>query len=437
VPPNIVFIITDDMRADRLWAMPVVNSELVAHGVKFTNAFVPNPWCCPSRASILTGTYSHTNGVYRNAPPYGGYASFKPASTLATWLHGGGYRTGLIGKYFNGYKGTTIPPGWDEWAAFSGGMANEGGAYYNYDFSENGVLTHYGSAPEDYSTDLLAGKADAFIRDTPVEQPLFLYFTPFAPHGNPIPAQKYATAFSAERFLPRPPSFNEAVVSDKPAYIRTKPLLTTTEINTVDTGRRKMLRTLLSVDDAVQGILTALQDTGRLNNTLIVFTSDNGLLRGEHRWTKKMVPYEEAIHIPLVMRYDPMTTAPVTDRHLVLNVDWAPTAAALAGVAAPGVEGSSMVPLLDGTTDPVWRVEFVIEHMKGGTSDPVPTYCAVRTKTYKYVAYSTHEEELYDLVSDPYETKNLAKHAGYATLKATLRARAQALCTPTPPGFTW
>ena len=433
--PNIVFIVTDDMRYDQLWAMPVVNSEIVDQGMTFDRAFIPNPWCCPSRASILTGTYSHTNKVYRNAPPYGGYASFNATSTLATWLQAGGYRTGLVGKYLNGYA-SGQPPGWDTWAAFSGGVENEGGAYYDYDFVEDGVLTHYGSDPADYSTDVLAEKADAFVRDTPADRPLFLYFTPFAPHGDAIPADRHATAFSKLQFT-RPPSFNEADESDKPAYIRTKPLMTASQITAVDTGRRKMLRTLLAVDEAVQRILTALSDTGRLGTTLIVFASDNGLLRGEHRYSKKIVPYEESIHVPLVIQYDPLTTMPSVNHKMVLNIDWAPTVAALAGVTAPGADGSSMVPLLAGVTNPTWRVDFPLEHMKGGASDIVPSYCGVRTAQYKYVAYNTKEEELYDLVSDPYEIQNLAKKTAYTTVKANLRARAQALCKPVPPGFSW
>jgi N-acetylglucosamine-6-sulfatase len=435
LPPNIVFIVTDDMRADQLWAMPVVNAEIVGRGVTFDNAFVPNPWCCPSRASILTGTYSHTNRVYRNAPPYGGYASFNPTSTLATWLQNAGYRTGLVGKYLNGYK-TGVPVGWNSWQAFSGDEQNEGGAYYDYDFVQNGVLGHYGNDPEDYSTDVLAAKAEQFVQTTPSSQPLFLYFTPFAPHGAQIPADRHATAFPTLKFT-RPPSFNEADVSDKPAYIRSKPPLTSTQIKAADTGRRKMLRTLLAVDEAIGRVLTALEETGRLGTTMILFASDNGLLRGEHRWTKKMVPYEEAIRIPLAIRYDPLTLLPRTDHHLVLNVDWAPTVTALSGIAAPGADGVSMVPLLAGITNPTWRIEFPIEHMKGGAGDPVPSYCAVRTRTQKYVAYNTKEEELYDLVNDPYETQNLAKNSQYANLKATLRARAQALCNPVPPGFSW
>ena len=436
MPPNVVFIVTDDMRLDQLWAMPVVNSRLVARGMTFTNAFVPNPWCCPSRASILTGTYSHTNLVYRNAAPYGGYASFRASSTIATWLDGAGYHTGLVGKYLNGYR-TGTPPGWDEWHAFSGGETNEGGAYYDYDFVDDGLLSRRGDTPSDYSTDLLADRAETFIRDAPADEPLFLYFTPFAPHGPSIPADRQSTAFSSVTFTPRPPNFNEPDVSDKPAYIRTKPRLTDSQIVEVDGGRRKMLRTLLAVDEAVDRVLTALADTGRLRSTVILFSSDNGVLRGEHRWTTKVAPYEEAIRVPLVIRYDPLTVAGSTDGHLVLNIDWAPTVADLAGIEAPGVDGRAMTPLLTGTPHVRWRPAFPIEHLKGGPGDPVPSYCAVRTRTAKYVAYGTKEEELYDLVHDPFEVRNLANDPAWQQRKTSLRARAQALCHPVPPGFSW
>jgi N-acetylglucosamine-6-sulfatase len=226
-------------------------------------------------------------------------------------------------------------------------------------------------------------------------------------------------------------------VSDKPAYIRNKPLLTAGQMSGIDAGRRNQLRTLLAVDEAVQRILTALSDTGRLGTTFILFSSDNGLLRGEHRYAKKVVPYEESIHVPLVIRYDPLPAASGVNHRMVLNVDWAPTAADVAGVPSPGVEGTSMLPLLADLPHPRWRTEFPLEHMKGGASDIVPSYCGVRTGSYKYVAYNTKEEELYDLVNDPYELQNLAKQAAYATLKADLRAQAQALCKPVPPGFSW
>jgi arylsulfatase A-like enzyme len=142
--PNIVLILTDDQRWDELKNMPTVEQQIVGKGVNFVNGFVVNPLCCPSRATILTGKYSHSTGVYWNRPPHGGFQSFRPedGSTIATWLRAGGYRTGLLGKYLNQYSpkdASYVPPGWDYWRALAlvGGGDQQGG-YYNYTMSENG-----------------------------------------------------------------------------------------------------------------------------------------------------------------------------------------------------------------------------------------------------------------------------------------------------------
>ena len=196
-------------------------------------------------------------------------------------------------------------------------------------------------------------------------------------------------------------------------------------------------RTLLAVDDAVKAILAALKDGGRLSNTLILFSSDNGLQFGEHRLISKKVPYEESIRVPVIIRYDPVTDrTPRTDDHLVLNLDFAQTFAAAAGVGAPGAEGRSMLPLLPGTPTP-WRKDFLIEHWEPpSTPNWVPAYCAVRTTRYLYVEYVTGEEELYDLRKDPYELQNVAADPAQAPLKSTLHAEMVRLCSPPPPGFT-
>lgn len=435
--PNIVLILTDDQRYDDDWVLTTVQSELAAKGVKFINASVVNPWCCPSRASILTGKYSHGTDVYRNTPPHGGFSTFKPRdqSTLATWLNAAGYRTGLVGKYLNGYKSTYKPPGWNKWVAFCCDEANEGGEYYNYDLIMDGVKKHYGSTPADYSTDVLAAEAISFINSTPSTQPLFLYFAPFAPHGDPIPAVRHKNAFKGYQFF-SPPSRNEADVSDKPAYIRSTPLLSAAKLQGYDASRRKALGTLLAVDEAVKGILDSLTETGRLSNTMVVFMSDNGFSRGEHRWVKKQAPYEEDIRVPLTVRYDPMISAPRTDTNFALNIDLAPTFAALAGVAAPGADGSSLLPLLSSPNSP-WRSDFLIEHLKGGGGDTVPSYCAVRNLTHSYVQYQTGEEELYDINADPYQLQNRASDPQFVPLRESLRSRVKELCKPTPPGFVF
>lgn len=432
--PNIVLVVTDDQRWDSLWAMPTVQSELVARGVQFENAMVTNAWCCPSRASILTGQYSHSSGVYTNGGRHGGFGAFRDQSTLATWLRGAGYRTGLFGKYFNGYGGTYIPPGWDDFAAFGAyGTKNNGGAYFNYELNVNGVLRRFGSAEKDYSTDVLASMAREFIETTGGEQPFFLLFAPFAPHGPATPAPRHSHAFTGALFEP-PPSFNEVDVSDKPWFIQNLSL----QSGGTSAYSRPLVkagRSLLAVDEAIASFVQSLESSGRLSNTVVVLTSDNGFSRGEHRWQGKETAYEETIRVPLVVRYDALGAAPRSDESLVLNIDIAPTLAELAGVPAPDADGSSFRSLLTAAGSP-WRSDFLIEHLQGSVKDPVPTYCVVRSARHKYVSYATGEQEFYDLAADPYELANGASLATNAETIAALRSRLGVLCDPPPPGFS-
>jgi N-acetylglucosamine-6-sulfatase len=439
-PPNIVMILADDQRYDELSYMPNVQNLLVANGVTFTNAFVSNPDCCPSRASTLTGEYSHKTDIYRNDSPHGGFKTFKKkgddTSTIATWLQAAGYRTALVGKYLNGYKFqnvTYVPPGWSRWVGWldSGDPRAKPGGYYKYALSVDGHAAFYGSTPADYSTDVLSGYATDFITSTPADQPLFLYYTPRAPHLPDTPPVRYQTACE-DQTMPEGPSFNEADVSDKPAYEQAVPPLTADQIAAMQVQWKDDCRSLLAVDDSVGAIVNALQSTGRLSNTLIVYASDNGQFFGEHRRDGKIAPYEEAIRVPIVARYDPLTGlhAATSDR-MVVNIDYAPTWAALAGVSAPNAEGMSFLPLL---TDPEgsWRTAFLQEYWGNSAITP---YCGVRTTTWKYVKYMTGEEELYDLAADPSELQNQASNPAYAAQKATMYSLLKKMCVPHPPGF--
>ena len=434
-PPNIVVILTDDQRWDTLWGMPVVEKELVGHGLTFTNSFVVNPLCCPSRASFLTGQYSHSTGVYLNAGPHGGFRSFHDRRTIATVLHSAGYTTGLFGKYLNRYGVAArdrhyVPPGWDAWNVFLRQTT-----YYDYNLVENGRVHHYGDGPADYSTDVLARKAAAFVARAP--RPFFVEFAPFGPHEPAPPPPRHKSAFVRSTWT-KPPSFNETDVSDKPEYIRQLRPLTPNRIWQAEQFRRHQLAAALAIDDAVAALVKALKARHLLHSTLIVLTSDNGVMWGEHALVaaRKAVPYEESIRVPLVMRYDPLLHGrPRKDGHLALNIDYAPTFAALAGRTMPGAEGRSLVPLLAGS-QPSWRHDFLVEHIDGPPQRDVPSYCAVRGAGYKYVLYQSREEELYDLQADPYELQNQAANPAFASLKKQLRARLSILCTPRPPGYT-
>jgi N-acetylglucosamine-6-sulfatase len=432
--PSIVLINTDDQRPETLAKMPTVQRRLMNQGITFPNAFVVNPECCPSRASTFTGLYSHNTGVYRDQPPHGGMKSFvshgNESSTIATWLRDDGYTTALMGKYLNGYKGTRVPPGWDNWTAFNVPHSGKG-HYYNYDLNINGKLKSFGKRRKDYSTDVLTRRADSFIHNT--NGPLFLYWAPSAPHKPAVPAHRYAHALS---HLPkwRPKSYNERGISDKPKWAQFD-RLSKRERQAIDETRLDQYRTLLSVDDSVGNIVNALKDTGRLDNTLIIFTSDNGFLWGEHRLDGKQTPWEESIRVPFIFRYDPITqNTASTDPNLVLNIDLAPTIADLANVNTPSVDGQSILDLLSGDT---WRTQFLIEHMEGRYS-PAPTYCALRTQTEMYSVYKTGDRELYDLTKDPLELHNLANDPDYHDAifaNGGYNDQLRQLCTPPPPNW--
>jgi N-acetylglucosamine-6-sulfatase len=419
--PNIVLILTDDQRADTLWAMPHVRSLLGAHGVTFPNAFVTTPFCCPSRASILTGLYSHHTGVLSDGPPDGGAPAFDDRSTIATWLSSAGYETAFVGKYLNAYRllgPTYVPPGWDRWDAIeSEPIASR---YYGYTLNQDGRLVRYGSTDLDYSTAVLGRLGLDFLRTA--RPPFFLELAPIAPHGPAVPAPGDSGRF-ADATPAGPPSFDEADVSDKP-WAGTRPAMSPEAVGSVTRLQRSMLESLLEVDRAVRAIVAELRAGGQLSNTVIVFTSDNGVLLGEHRMRGKMWPYEEAIRVPLVIR-SPWISEPLVDRRLALNIDLAPTLADLAGVApATPVDGSSFASLLRGDqAGGRWRRAFVVEYL--GDQHPPgapPDYTAIRTSRSLYVRYANGWRELYDLRADPFELANLASDPLEADRVRALRA---------------
>lgn len=427
--PNVVLILTDDQRYDTLHVMPEVQHLLVEEGMSLDRAFATDPLCCPSRSTILTGRYAHTTGVYANGGPDGGWEAFRPSesSTIATALHGAGYRTALIGKYLNGYgvgSEPYVPPGWDEWLAFSNGN----GGYFDYTMYDGarGNLA-FGAEPGDYSTDVIRRRAVSFIREVPESRRLFLMVTPYAPHAGFRPAPRH------EGDLASAPvrlglAVNEADVSDKPLHIRER---TAEPAEVLRRRTRDQWETLLAVDQLVAEVLAALRDTGRDGDTLVIFTSDNGFSNREHRWVSKLVPYEESIRIPMVVRHPGTVPAGVTSSALVSNVDLAPTIADFAGVTLP-MDGVSLRPLLTGSAPGV-RDEVVLEHKRWGNR--VPTYCGVRTRRFVFAHYVTGEEELYDLDRDPWELENVVSEM---PAKATeLRSLTESLCRPVPPGFSW
>jgi N-acetylglucosamine-6-sulfatase len=444
--PNIVFILTDDMNATDLKYMPKTQSLLGDQGVKFTNAFVTRSLCCPSRATILRGQYTHNHNVWTNVNPSGGFWNFYDhgleSSTIATWLNDpagftdGGYDTILIGKYLNRYgldrsgnnaPTTYIPPGWDKWYAWEGQYT---GTDTSYKINENGKIVTY-QRSQIHDTDLHAQTAENFIRGrTASSPPFFMYLAPNAPHKPAYSAKRHATLFKKEP-LPQPPSFNEADVSDKPKWVQNKPRLSSTQVDNLTTLYRKRLRALQSVDEMVERVVQALSDKGELSNTYIVFASDNGDYLGEHRLQEKAAAYEESPHIPLLVR-GPGVPSGVVRSELALNNDFAPTFASWAGVTPPSfVDGRPLSSLLSSSPPPSWRSAFLIEHRSAPEEydyvRAIPEYYAVRTSQYVYVEYpTTGEKELYDLKADPYELTNIHASASL-TLLSNLKTRLDAL----------
>jgi N-acetylglucosamine-6-sulfatase len=411
--------------------MPNVRRLLVREGIGFRNGFVTNALCCPSRSSLLTGRYSHSTGVYTN----NGFRRFHDSSTVATWLDAAGYRTGLIGKYLNGYGkldgNTYIPPGWDRWAALAGPDRHQ---FYDYTLNIDGAIRTYGHDPSDYLTTVLGRMAVQFINGS--QEPFFLYFAPTAPHMPATPAPGDADSFRGLEPA-RPPNFNESDVSDKPGWVRALPRLTAEARRRVDEQRLKQYRSLLEVDRFVGRIVEALKDSGRLHSTMIVFMSDNGFSWGEHRWAldsvNKQAPYEEDIRVPFVVRFDRLIGSARSSSKLVTNIDLAPTWAALARTDAPEAEGKSLLPILRHRTTS-WRNSFLVEHLQT-EGDKVPTYCALRSLHYSYVAYRSGFEELYSLRRDPYELNNRARDRALASVRSRMRSRLRRLCDPPPPGY--
>jgi arylsulfatase A-like enzyme len=427
---NVVFIVSDDERVDGNAVMADVQRLLARHGVTFTNMRVTTSECGPSRASILTGEYSHHTGVLDNFGPHS-YPAFDESATLPVWLHRAGYRTALVGKYLNDYTRdghNAIPPGWDDWQAIDSVPEER---YYDYSLNENGRLVHFGSKPADYSTTVLTGKALHFLRS--VRKPFFLYFAPVAPHLPAVPAPADVGRF--DTLAPfHSPSLNEANVGDKPWREWHSRALTPAGLSYIDAVRRHQLEALQAVDRAVARIVSTLAHRKLLDRTVIFYTSDNGFLWGEHRLGGKIWPYEESTNVPLIVR-TPWARRGTVDHEPVLNIDFASTISQLAGVVPEDPQdGDSLVPLLHDEQIP-WRREYLIEYLGKNTlrSSGPPPYVAIHTRRYLYVDYHfRHWRELYDLRRDPWELHNVANDPSYAGIRRRLQRRLNELYDAPP-----
>jgi N-acetylglucosamine-6-sulfatase len=470
--PNVLFVLTDDMRLDDLQHLPHIRQVIGEEGMTFDAHFDNVTLCCPARTSILRGQYSHNTGVLTNGGTNGGFetahADKVEDDTVATAMHAAGYTTGFFGKYLNGYPNTVspsyVPPGWDTWSS-----STKGNAYgeYDYTLNENGTQVAYGHDPSDYGTDVYARQTTAFIdQATDAGRPFFAYLSVYAPHQPATPAPQDEKAFPGLK-APRDAAYDEADVSDKPQFIQDLPSLTPADQRRIDAIARKRAQSLQAVDRDVAGLVDHLREIGQLDNTVIIFTSDNGFHLGQHRMPAgKQTAYETDIHLPLLVR-GPGIAAGTHVGALTGNIDLAPTIAALGGATmtvAP--DGRSLVPLLhgDGPPDGAGRQAFLLEHWTSastpqdrsgaGQLEPddidqgggdgggattstslrlgkaslsaIPEFQGLRTAGYTYVEYATGEKELYDLTQDPDQLVNRAGTADPAML-AALHQRLDAL----------
>ncbi|MFL6690783.1 MAG: sulfatase [Alphaproteobacteria bacterium] len=410
--PNLIHICADDMRFDDYRVMPNLRRMLRDTSIQFDNHFLPFPLCAPSRASILTGLQPHNHGVLGNK--IGGYDVYRTLedNALPVWLTNAGYYVGHVGKFINNYGKIApkhVPPGYADWRA----MASEELNYRHFRLNENGTLVHYGDGA--YTTDVFAEKVLSFLSTAP--QPYALFFWPNAPHEPATPDEQDKGSFDHVE-MPAYPNFNETDVSDKPHYIRKLPLLTKDQIAAIRHMWRKRAECLQAVDRALAALVNALETSGQIGNTHIVFTSDNGFLLGEHRVDEqKDLLYEECLRVPLYWRLPAGNSG--SRENPVSNIDVTAAFVELAGAAAGRVlDGTSLVPLLGDRSVP-WNTATLTQCTK--TS-------GVATRYYRYMEWpNTGEVELYDMKADPYQLQNVAGQSAYAKIQSDLAKALSAL----------
>jgi arylsulfatase A-like enzyme len=411
-------------------------------GETFSNYFVTDSLCCPSRASILTGRFPHDTRVFDNSPPEGGYEDFhqrgEERQTFALALQRAGYRTALMGKYLNGYKPAAteggrrpyVPPGWNEWD-----VAGNGYPEYGYRMNSDGRVRTYGYSARDYLTDVLARKGLGFIdRSAAARRPFLLEIATFAPHAPFTPAPTDAGAFPG-LLAPRTPAFN-TVGTEEPAWLSSFAPLAPAQVDAIDRKFRRRAQAVQAVDRMIGAIEAELKATGTARDTYIVFSSDNGLHMGEHRLEPgKLTAFDTDIRVPLIVTGPGVPAGRVVDA-MTENVDLCPSFEQLGGApVSASADGRSLVALLHGRRPVNWRKEILVEHHgkvldagdpdlpTRGAGNP-PSYEAIRTRDSLYVEYATGEREYYDLRRDPFELDNLAATLPPARLQRLDRALA-------------
>ena len=451
-------------------ALPNIRKLMVDAGTSFSRYYVSVPVCCPSRAALLTGRYASNNGVFTNVGAIGGFRAYRRHdlhANVAVWLQKAGYRTIHVGKFLNGYSSRPpkVPPGWSDWQTLATDPSTA--YYYGYRFDSNGRVTglygdrsydkvdspgcpHHSSKRCTYVTDVLTTKALRALRASPSGKPVYLQVDYTAPHVDdhgpigPPPPPRYLHSLAQIRH-PLAPDFDEPDVSDKPSYVRRSPPLSANDIRRIDFRYEARLESERAVDDGLAAIVRELEQLGRMPNTYVFLTSDNGYFLGEHRFaTGKFLPYETATHMPLVVR-GPGIPAGRRTAALSANVDLTPTFLQIAGGRpTKRLDGQS---LLRFARDPALRTRRAVlledftnaprqnsGSAPGQASSRVPhAYTGIRVGPYKFVQYASGERELYDLHRDPYELQSLAAIPRYRNVVAWMAARLRTLARCSGP----
>lgn len=419
--PNIVFVLTDDMRDDDLDHMPITRRLVADEGMEFTDAISPHPLCCPARAQLATGQYAQNNGVQHNRGVHGGFGALDPTREASSWFRDSGYATGFVGKFLNGYHPQDVrPSGWTRWDALTRGVYD----YVDFSMTADGDPRRY---TDSYITSVIEDHANEAVADfAAAGDPFLVYAWHLAPHyrisaeggrGLPPALPQDRDLFTDERPSSfDDPAFDEDDVSDQPAYLRHLSPVARAEITTENTAR---LRSLQAVDRAVGSLVETLAEQGVLDHTYIVFSSDNGYSLGEHRFVGKDVLTDETLQVPLLVRGPGIAPGSTSDLPVTL-VDLPATFAALTGVS-PGwqVDGTSLAETLLGG-EQIFRDTTLIQ--TGRTLGDGWSHRGVRTARYLYGTDGT-DGFLYDRLLDPDEMVNLIDDPDYAQVQAALELR--------------
>ena len=433
--PNIIYIMSDDHAShalscygSRINRTPNLD-RIARQGMRFDNCFITNSLCGPSRATLLTGKYSHLNGYTVNERKFDG-----SQATFPKMLQEAGYQTAVVGKWHLG----SDPTGFDYWNILPGQ-----GVYLDPQFIEMGVKKQV----KGYVTDIITDAAIDYLKGRDKARPFCLLYHHKAPHRSWMPDPKHAGLYEKDR-LPVPATFDDDY-SDRATPARDQQMTIERDLNKTDLKQdppsglsghelkewkyqrfiKDYVRVIASIDDNVGRLLDHLDESGLAKDTIVIYTSDNGFFLGDHGWFDKRFMYEESLRVPFLVRYPGKIRPGSVSKSLVCNADFAPTFLDFAGTPAPGdMQGRSIRPILAGRPPADWRRSLYYHYYEFPQPHHVYPHIGVRTERYKLVYYYTLKEwELFDLRKDPHELKNLYQSPGYADTRETLTAELRRL----------